>query len=165
MTKPTLTIELVTSLLRYDPSNGHFYWIANRKGRMGKPGRIAGSKNGRLGYVVICVAAHHVYAHRLAWFVTHGNWPSGNIDHINGDPKDNRIANLRICNQSQNNANAKPNRRNTSGYRGVCFDKSRNKYVCRVGKKHVGRFDTPTEAASAYQREARLAYGDFVRSK
>lgn len=77
-------------------------------------------------------------------------YPQGYVDHINGDKLDNRRKNLRVVNQSINGHNRhKINKNNTSGHRGIWFDRSRNKYCAEIWvnyKKYSKRFDTLTEA-------------------
>jgi len=93
------------------------------------------------------------------------------IDHINGDPTDNRKCNLRECTQSQNNANSKIRSDNTSGYKGVILDKRavkkgyRNVWLARIrpqGKLiHIGAFETRKQAYRAYCEKAKEYYGEF----
>lgn len=88
-------------------------------------------------------------------------------DHINGDRLDNRRKNLRICTRAQNIQNRGATIKNACGYKGVCFDKSRNKWSAEINtnKKriHLGRFDTPEDAARAYDAAARRLHGEFAR--
>ena len=81
------------------------------------------------------------------------------IDHINNDPLDNSIDNLRWCSSSQNNRNRKKKEGTSSHFIGVYYNKSRKKWRANVRlngeKKHIGHFETEIEAAEAYN--------DFVR--
>lgn len=90
-----------------------------------------------------------------------------NIDHINGNKIDNRIINLRVCTQQGNTMNMSVHKDNPTGYKGVSWDKAREKYeACiRVNKrkKFLGRFDTAVEAAKAYNKAAKESYGEFSR--
>ncbi len=90
------------------------------------------------------------------------------IDHINGDKLDNRKANLRFCTNQENSGNAGKSKRNTSGYKGVTWDKNRNKYMSCIGINKVtfnlGRFTCPIEAAKAYDAVAREWFGKFART-
>lgn len=76
------------------------------------------------------------------------------VDHINGDTLDNRRCNLRVCTQSDNLANQKIGKRNTSGAKGISFDKNRNKWVAQTHKngKHIfiGRYFSKEEAIAAH---------------
>ncbi len=88
-------------------------------------------------------------------------------DHINGDGLDNRLQNLRLANESENRFNRGPQRNNTSGYKGVCFDRKRGKWMASImarGKrKHIGRFETAVSAAAAYNEAAICLHGEFAR--
>jgi hypothetical protein len=89
------------------------------------------------------------------------------VDHRNGDKLDNRKENLRICTSSQNKMNVGIKSNNTSTYKGVSFDKFRNKYrACiMVNKKTIslGRFDSPIDAAHAYDEAAKKYFGEFAK--
>ena len=84
------------------------------------------------------------------------------IDHINGDSLDNRECNLRFATRSLNMHNRGPQKNNTTGYKGVCFDKNRGKYMASISvnrkQYNLGRFDTAEEAAAAYQKRAQQVY-------
>jgi hypothetical protein len=94
--------------------------------------------------------------------------PSGLvIDHEDGNRLNNRKSNLRPCTVSQNNMNLGLNRRNKSGYRGVSFSKTKNKWRATISLKkrqlHLGYFDRPDVAAAAYEQAAEIFYGDNRR--
>lgn len=88
------------------------------------------------------------------------------IDHINGDRLDNRTENLRVCTASQNTMNRGAQANNTSGYKGVIYDKQRQKWraeICYGGKRrYLGRFNSAEEVALAYNEAARIHHGDFA---
>ncbi len=94
------------------------------------------------------------------------NCPKGmEIDHINGDGFDNRKSNLRICTRSQNNYNNRIRKNNTSGIKGVWWNK-RNKKWCvgiriRYKNKHLGSFSDINDAKLAYEKAAKLYFGEF----
>lgn len=102
--KPLPTIERIQQLLDYCPDSGSFTWKTQRGGKA-KPGKPAGSAD-PAGYCIIEIDCVAYKAHRLAWLLCHGQDP-GNmlLDHINRDTSDNRIANLRLANSSDNNLN------------------------------------------------------------
>ena len=149
--------------LSYDPATGQFTW---KKGR--RQGRHAGFANGG-GYVGIKVKELTCLAHRLAWLLVHGDWPSAQIDHINGDPADNRIANLRLATPAQNGANARRRSDNRSGFKGVGWHKKTRKWranIVRDGRmRSLGYFDTPEQAAEAYATAAKALRGEFARTE
>lgn len=144
-------------VITYNPETGEFHrlgWFGRRGGFVSfDPPRLSASKT-VLGYIQLNVLGQHVLGHRLAWFMTYGEWPEV-IDHINGDPADNRISNLRNCSQGENVQNIRqPYSRNTSGLLGVSFDKAHGKFAAGIsvnGKRRaLGRFDTAEEAHQRY---------------
>lgn len=153
----------VKGLLSYDPQTGLLTWT--RKRRKVVAGSVAGyvRKDGR--YVVSVDGREH-QAHRVAWFLTYGVWPDGDIDHINGDPTDNRLCNLRVATRSQNLGNAKLYASNSTGYRGVY--KSGSRYAASIQARKIvyrlGTFDTALEAAEAYRAASERLFGEFSRA-
>lgn len=104
-----------------------------------------------------------IYMHRLLMAA-----PSGiEVDHVNGDGLDNRRANLRLATRQENAANARMMRNNTSGYCGVSWAKGSRKWAAYIRvhcrKVHLGLFETPIQAAAAYNEAARRYRGDFAR--
>jgi len=89
------------------------------------------------------------------------------VDHMSGDTLDNRKSNLRICKQIENSRNAGRSHTNTTGFKGVCFDKSHNKYVARIRIRdkriNLGRAKTPEEAYQFYCEAAKKYHGEFAR--
>jgi hypothetical protein len=85
------------------------------------------------------------------------------VDHINGDPLDNRRENLRVCEHRQNLWNGKPHRDGSSQYRGVSWSRHRKKWRAQIQGKTLGHFDTETEAALAYNAAAADRFGQFAR--
>lgn len=85
------------------------------------------------------------------------------IDHIDGNPLNNRRSNLRICDNRLNQANAKHHVDAKSPLKGTCFDKQKGKWKAYSNRKHLGHFDTPEEAHEAYCLAALDEYGEFAR--
>jgi hypothetical protein len=152
----------LADIVSYSPYTGVFRWRISR-GRCAA-GAIAGTR-GSQGYVYVKVDGKNYLAHRLAWFFTYGKWVD-EIDHRNRDRSDNRLANLREATRSQNNSNTSMRSTNTSGLRGVSFDKSRLQWRATITfngtQKTIGRFATKEAAAAAYLAEARRLMGEFV---
>jgi len=127
-------------------------------------GTIAGSEHDK-GYLRVRVGTKIYYAHRLIWKWMTGEWPTGQvIDHINGNPADNRWTNLRLATPSQNQHNRGANRKSQTGQKGV--DKFRNKFRARVmvdGKYHLaGYFDTVEMAAEALDVMRHRLIADYI---
>jgi len=92
-------------------------------------------------------------------------WLTGykKTDHRNGNSLDNTRFNLRPANDSQNQGNHGPNKNNSSGYKGVIFDKSRGNWRAKVAGRTVGgRFTSPEDAAHAYDEAAWEHFGEFA---
>ena len=89
------------------------------------------------------------------------------VDHVNGDGLDCRRANLRLASRSQNQANRLHLVSNVSGFRGVSFMRARGRWLAsiRVNRRtrNLGAFESPAEAARAYDAAARSAFGPFAR--
>jgi len=105
----------------------------------------------------------YVYMHRLITGVP-GTQQS---DHINHNKLDNRRENLRLATKSQNMANTLPRKTNTSGFKGVSWDKSRNKWAVEITVNykniHLGRYTDIKQAAQAYNEAAQKHFGSFAR--
>jgi len=101
-----------------------------------------------------------IYLHKL---IT-GPTKKWQVDHANRDKSDNRKENLRMATPSQNSANSVRATRSKSGFRGVTLEKRNltKKYICHIAGKSLGRFKTATEAAKAYDKEAKNKYGCFA---
>lgn len=153
------TAEYFRELLSYDPLLGEFRWRVAR-GQRFKAGTLAGTV-GFGGYLVIGVDRKYYRAHRLALMLMNGQWPAGVVDHINGVKTDNRFENLRECTQAQNSRNQRRAKSNRSGYKGVYWYSRNRRWVAsiRLDRKliHLGYFDSPIDAAYAYN-EASLKY-------
>ncbi len=89
------------------------------------------------------------------------------VDHVNGDGLDCQRQNMRICINPDNVRNSKISCNNTSGFKGVVYDKRRNNWIAQIQafKKHhwLGSFDTPEQAAIAYNKAATKFFGCFAR--
>jgi hypothetical protein len=89
------------------------------------------------------------------------------VDHINNNSLDNRKVNLRQCSHSENERNKDKTKRNSSGFKGVCFDKSCNKFfsLITVNRKRIwlGYFIDPIDAAKVYNEAALKYHGEFAK--
>mgnify|MGYP000845458502 FL=1 len=163
-----ITADILREFIHYNPIDGSFTWIKSTY-RKGSPERRAGHISKTTGYLRIKILGQEYQAHRLAWLITYGDWPIGEIDHIDLDKTNNRISNLREATRSQNNQNWPALSNNKSGYKGVSFHSKNGKWASRIRKdgvqRSLGYFRTPQEAHEAYAREATKIFGQFARTK
>jgi hypothetical protein len=152
--KAALTYERASAVLAYNPATGALTWKA-RPSKCVRVGDIAGTKrpDGRLQ-----VRLGAVYkAHRIAWLLHYGSMPVNFIDHINGDPADNRIANLRDVTASLNQHNRHAAGRNNAlgvlNVRRGSAGKFRAMASIDGKYRHIGTFDTAEEAHAAAMAE------------
>jgi hypothetical protein len=130
---------------------GHLKWIS--QGLDPRPARRMSTDTG----------VKLVYLYRLIM-----NAPKGkDVDHINGNALDNRKSNLRIATHSDNLANSKLHKNNTSGYRGICWAEYTKRWRVKITKNYkiyeMGYFDTKKEAITAYNELAKKLHGEFAK--
>ncbi len=130
-------------------------------------GKVAGSFTKSNRYWQVQIDDRKYRVHRLIFAWHHGTCPAEmQIDHIDGNKENNRVENLRLATAKENKHNVGLTARNTSGFRGVSWDKHRKKFRAeiRIGtkNKHLGSFVAAEDAAAAYAQAAELIYGDFV---
>lgn len=129
-----------------------------------KVGSKAGTVN-KDGYVKVTIDNKKYQAHRIIFMMQHGYLPK-EIDHINCNPSDNRIENLREVTRNQNRYNVVGYKNNTSGVKGVIKNKRLNKWEVSINvngkRKYFGIFKD-FELAELVAMEARDKYhGNFA---
>ena len=143
--------------------NGDLLWRDDRNSRT-KAGMRAGSPD-KDGYIIVRLNGRGYRAHRLIWAM-HGNPPAETIDHINRDPSDNRIENLRAASNSEQHCNIGLPANNRSGVKGVFWRKDTNDWLGRVcfrGKAyHAGIFNTKEDCAKAVEALREHLHGAFA---
>ena len=164
-----LTSEIARELLTYNPDTGKLFWKERPAKYFKNPNytkcwntkwagkeafkNITRRKSGQIARLEGRVLNKSYYTHRIAWLMYYGEWPKNQIDHINQDPTDNRIKNLRDVTNAENHRNQTLRSTNTSGYIGVSFYKGKNKYAAELiingVKKWLGYYDTVEEAVAA----------------
>jgi hypothetical protein len=163
--KPLPDAEFLRTILRYEPETGRIFWKVNRRKNLS--GVEAGCVGGTRRYRSITVNKSAYQAHRVAWVLFYGSDPPTQIDHINNDPFDNRIENLRLADNVTNGWNRGRPNTNASGYKGVCWhvrDKRWAAYIRADGKRHhLGNYDDPASAHAAYATAAAKLHGEFAR--
>lgn len=147
-----ITQQRLKEVLRYDPDTGVFTWKVKVSDKVVLHSR-AGQQRAD-GYRLIGLDGGRYLEHRLALLWADGAWPTGYVDHINGDPTDNRVENLRKCSQAENLQNTLGVSKSRHLPKGVGWHTLRGKwraYIGQAGKsQHLGLFSTPEQAHQAY---------------
>lgn len=162
--KSALTVARLRKVLDYEPETGVFVWKVTRSFRA-VAGAVAGSEYKATGYLRVQIDGTSYLAHQLAWLHYYGEWPSLDIDHINGEKADNRIANLREATPSQNGQNLRNAMgHNKSGLLGAHFDSASKRWravIYKNGRRYdLGSFDDNESAHAAYM-EAKKAIHEY----
>ena len=156
--KTPITQELVRHLFRPCVDKKTLVW----RDKWGRHKRnAADAVVGRIakdGYLSVSLNNQGVLVHRLVWLYETGSWPSNQIDHINGDPADNRFENLRDVPATTNMQNLRgPISRNSTGFLGVCANGKyfKAKIVANGKRYYLGSFRSAAEAHEAYMHAKR----------
>lgn len=163
MKKPLPSLDILNDLLEFDFEKGEMRWRRKETNRV-KVGKIAGytAKN---GYKSIRIRGELFLCHRIFWKAFTGKDPVQGIDHIDGNPSNNCISNLRESTQQQNILNRVVDKSSASGLKGISFHKAMRKWharVCLNGKiKNLGYYEDPMEAHKAYIRGSKELHGEF----
>ena len=148
-----IDMDHIRTALSYDATSGRFTWLVNKKGRSARAGAEAGCTRSD-GYVSITINAERHYAHRLAWMFAVGQIPDDmEIDHIDHNPSNNRIQNLRLVTRSGNRKNRSRDSRNKSGINGVHWAPHAKAWRVQVRSerktRHIGYFKSLSDARHA----------------
>ena len=151
----------MVDLLDYNPKTGIFTWKVYRGSKV-PAGAIAGHVR-KDGYIMIGIGKNYL-AHRLAIYYVRGYWSENEIDHINKNPTDNRIINLREVSHSCNMSNSKQQKNTSSGIKGVSWCKLYQKWTSHIQinkkQKNLGNFKDFTEAVChRFAAEQCINYG------
>lgn len=163
-----LDADELRRVLRYDPITGIFTWKARLANHL-KIGDVAGTVHAR-GYIAIGIRGKYYYGHRLAWLYITGDWPQEHIDHVDGNPHNNKWANLREASNIENLQNrAGPARHNKSGELGIYWEESKKRWYAsiRVNKKtkNLGRFKEKADAVAVRKAAEKKYFGEFAPSR
>lgn len=163
--KDWLLIREILRRFEYNPVTGV---VTHRIASNNKnTGAIAGYNvvRGHLTYLQVCVLNRYFLLHRVAWVLMRGEWPQGEIDHINRNGLDNRWSNLRDVPRSINGRNCRLQSNNSSGIAGVHWHKASNKWRIRIGASNdhnlIGYAET-LEEAREMRLKAELEAGDYI---
>lgn len=175
--KPIVSLDDLNKVIRYVPSTGQFFWKERPSEYFNSDkscciwnAQWANREVGALdekGYLVTSLGGMQVRLHRLAYFMIHGEWPKVSVDHENGVKSDNRWINLRHASRSENQRNQKRPKTNTSGHKGVIFDKLRQSWYFQMRKDDGSRFSksgfkTKEEAVTACRVMREQLHGQFA---
>ena len=153
-------------VLRYDPLSGDIFRTVSI-GNSSKVGLLPQTVNDN-GYSRTNILGKRYLTHRVVWLLHYGEWPKGQVDHIDGNRQNNKISNLRDVGYTENAQNThKP--KGSNKYMGVTYCKKRNKYASQISigprgnakVKHLGRFDSAEEAHEVYLAAKRVLHPAF----
>lgn len=166
--KPTPSVEMLNSIFVYDEATGELRWKQVPKERVtrAKPGDIAGAVTVN-GYRMVCVNYQKYLVHRLVWKMKSGADAPFSVDHIDGNPLNNRMSNLRAATQSQNGMNSKMRKNNTSGVKGVYWGPDGKwRAAIMIHRKMIalGGFDRLEDAAAVVADAREKLHGEFGRA-
>lgn len=181
LSKPLPSQEYLNECFDYNPDTGVLTWkrrnrdaFVSQRGYMSWNARYAGKPAGRLGLnpdggqkcIDVCINSVFYKAHRIVWVMSYGHIDDSiQVDHIDGNPWNNKLSNLRLATNTQNQWNKGTYSHNTSGHPGVSYDQSRNKYMSYLehnGRRiHTARWDTKPEAIVARAIAEVIHLGEF----
>ena len=145
-----MDIDFLRNSFEYDETAGQLI----RKSTGNAVGTVCLKRSGHKQLRVWFNGKYHL-AHRLIWAIVHGSPPKDGVDHIDGDPLNNKISNLRLASQAVNNKNKRAYVNSKSGISGVSYRKRDNVWIARVQHNnklmHIGSFNNLFDAAAARQ--------------
>ena len=163
--KPQPNVEELREYLDYDPATGALTWKKRPwlRARVHQNKLTGASLNGE-GYKLVQFGGRTLSAHRVAFAIHHGRWPTPCCDHIDGDKTNNRADNLRECSASANAHNRKMHRDNATGVKGV--SRLSGGYLAEVminRAKHRKWFRRLEDAAAYVKQLREQLHGEFAR--
>lgn len=169
----------IRECLAYEPDNGRLVWRHRPRDHFELDrqfnwwnsrcfGRQAGSIDRDRQYIVVSIDGQRYLAHRIIYKLVEGRDPERDIDHKDTNGLNNIWSNLRIATDAENLANRTKQENNTTGFKGVWFDKARGKFAADImsnGVRHrLGRFETGEHAYAAYCEAATRLHGEFCKT-
>jgi len=164
--------KTIKESLRYNRNTGIFTWLKrplnhfktknafsvwNSRFSGKEAGTLLSSKRGG-SYIRIRIDGWQLFAHKLAFVFGYGIYPEEQVDHINGDTLDNRLVNLRIVTQVENNKNKSIPKNNKSGCVGVSWNKNNNKWLIMIGRIYLG-YQVDFFKACCIRKSAEIKHG------
>jgi hypothetical protein len=165
--------KLVKEFFDYNKETGTLYWkerdrkwFNHDKYHYTWNKKFAGKRAGRTKtnkYMEVGIFNRLYGYHRVVWAWVHGEWPENFIDHIDGNPSNNRIQNLRKVTQLQNLKNINKNKGDIPL---IGVHKKGNRFIARIRDNYerinLGSFGTPEEAHAAYCAKAKELFGEYT---
>lgn len=145
--------------LQYDPNTGLWVWLKSPRG--GWVGRPAGSLDAK-GYWIIKIDGQSYKSSRLAYLYMIGEWPTEEMDHIDGKSWNDCWVNLRPASRTENNQNRQMRQDNKSGVIGVFWNNARHKWQAQIGQTYLGLYESYDEAVAARDAAAKVIHGEFA---
>ena len=156
--------EDIREYLEYNENTGDLIWIKKPSSKV-CIGDKAGTKHSK-GYIHIAFKGKKHLIHRVAWFLYTSEQPPDNVDHKNGNKTDNSWLNLRVATERNNMHNKGKPTTNTSGYKGVSWNKKASKWLAKIKfnnqTMYLGLFNTPEEAHLSYCIAADKYHKEFA---
>ena len=163
------TQDTLKNLMSYCPETWLCFWLPRKASSWNSrfAGKPVGSKDSR-GYLITTIFGKPYAVHRLIFLHVTGTLPN-EVDHRNKDKADNRWCNLREATRRQNSQNRKMPKHNTSGFKGVGYDRRRGKWFSKIGTpngpKWLGYHPNPESASLAYKAAALKEHQDFLSAE
>jgi len=161
-----LTATRLREIIKYDEETGAMTWRVSVARRI-RPGDACGGVPNSTGALSVRIRGYSYKLHRLAWLYSYGQWPDDHIDHIDGNRLNNRLSNLREATHAENQRNIGLKRNNKSGFKGVYWNKTVEKWHAQInwnGKRiHLGFFEKAKDAGLAHANKAAELHGVFRR--
>ena len=159
---PLPSFDVLRETFDYDPATGVVTW-KRKIGQRAVPGKTVGTF--KRHYFTVKLEGKEYILARIIWKLVHGSDPELLVDHINGNPKDNRLSNLRLASRRQNAQNRKSFKGNDAC--NVHQVKTTGKWRAKIWENgrqcHIGTFGTREEAVKARRQAEDRIYGEFVR--
>lgn len=156
-----LTVDVLRTMLAVHP--GGLVWTSGR--RAGRPAGFRHTGARSESYWRVSVRGRRLLRSRIVFALTHGRWPTAELDHVNRDTLDDRPENLREATRAQNNQNRRTYRKASALPRGVVLKPS-GRYQASIGvdgrRRTLGMFATAEEASAAYESARGVCYGAFA---
>ena len=157
--------DVLRQLLRYEPETGNLFWTARGQSKWWDTkyaGTLALHCMNARGYRLGSIFNVKFTAHRVIFAMIHSRWPLGDVDHIDGNPLNNRISNLRDVSRAENTRNASIRPSNRSGVVGVGWRAREGKWCAQIGIAgkcvFLGYFDSMSDAVEV-RKAAEFSYG------